>query len=128
MNSGYTEKASARHRWLLRAAAGSPRRHADHVQHHGPARLLEWEATWLPGYEGAKPVRVGNAAHAQLQLGVYGELIDAFTSGAQQSSNWMKPVGRWNAPCSNISLSGGTSRITASGSDAARAGTMSRPR
>jgi GH15 family glucan-1,4-alpha-glucosidase len=44
----------------------------------GQRRLLEWEADWLPGYGGALPVRVGNAAHAQLQLDVYGELIDAF--------------------------------------------------
>jgi GH15 family glucan-1,4-alpha-glucosidase len=78
MNSGYTEEASAWHNWLLRAAAGSP----EHMQIMygiwGQRRLLEWEAEWLPGYEGAQPVRVGNAAHAQLQLDVYGELIDAF--------------------------------------------------
>jgi GH15 family glucan-1,4-alpha-glucosidase len=109
MNSGYTEEASAWHHWLLRAAAGS-RQHADHVRHHGPAPLLEWEATWLPGYEGAKPVRVGNAAHAQLQLDVYGELIDAFhqwrvakleldeTSWALECTVLQHLAGQWDKP------------------------------
>ncbi|MCP3385317.1 glycoside hydrolase family 15 protein [Bradyrhizobium sp. CCGUVB4N] len=78
MNSGYTEEASAWHNWLLRAAAGSPANMQIMYGIWGQRRLLEWEAGWLAGYEGAQPVRVGNAAHAQLQLDVYGELIDAF--------------------------------------------------
>jgi GH15 family glucan-1,4-alpha-glucosidase len=78
MNSGYTEEASDWHNWLLRAAAGAPGNMQIMYGIKGQRRLLEWEAGWLPGYEGAQPVRVGNAAHAQLQLDVYGELIDAF--------------------------------------------------
>jgi GH15 family glucan-1,4-alpha-glucosidase len=78
MNSGYTGEASAWHNWLLRAVAGSPANMQIMYGIKGQRRLLEWEADWLPGYEGALPVRVGNAAHAQLQLDVYGELIDAF--------------------------------------------------
>jgi GH15 family glucan-1,4-alpha-glucosidase len=78
MNSGYTEEASAWHNWLLRAAAGAPANMQIMYGIWGQRRLLEWEAGWLAGYEGAQPVRVGNAAHAQLQLDVYGELIDAF--------------------------------------------------
>ena len=78
MNSGYTEEALAWHNWLLRAVAGSPANMQIMYGIMGERRLLEWEAGWLPGYEGAQPVRVGNAAHAQLQLDVYGELIDAF--------------------------------------------------
>ena len=78
MNSGYTAEASAWHSWLLRAAAGAPDRMQIMYGIWGQRRLLEWEAGWLEGYEGAQPVRVGNAAHAQLQLDVYGELIDAF--------------------------------------------------
>ena len=78
MNSGYTEEASAWHNWLLRAVAGSPPNMQIMYGIMGERRLLEWEAGWLPGYEGAQPVRVGNAAHAQVQLDVYGELIDAF--------------------------------------------------
>jgi GH15 family glucan-1,4-alpha-glucosidase len=78
MNSGYTEEASAWHNWLLRAAAGAPANMQIMYGIMGQRRLLEWEADWLLGYEDARPVRVGNAAHAQLQLDVYGELIDAF--------------------------------------------------
>ncbi|MGY8711569.1 glycoside hydrolase family 15 protein [Bradyrhizobium sp. 18BD] len=78
MNSGYTEEALAWHNWLLRAAAGSPSNMQIMYGIWGQRRLLEWEASWLDGYEGAQPVRIGNAAHAQLQLDVYGELIDAF--------------------------------------------------
>ncbi|WP_213769473.1 glycoside hydrolase family 15 protein [Bradyrhizobium sp. dw_78] len=78
MNSGYTEEASCWHGWLLRAVAGAPANMQIMYGIMGQRRLLEWEARWLPGYEGAQPVRIGNAAHAQLQLDVYGELIDAF--------------------------------------------------
>jgi GH15 family glucan-1,4-alpha-glucosidase len=77
MNAGYYDEAEAWREWLLRAVAGS----ADQVQTlygiGGERRCLEWIVPWLPGYEGAKPVRIGNAAHAQLQLDVYGEVVDA---------------------------------------------------
>ncbi|MFZ0705746.1 MAG: glycoside hydrolase family 15 protein [Candidatus Korobacteraceae bacterium] len=77
MNAGYYEEAGAWRDWLLRAAAGSP----DQVQImygiRGERHLLEWEVDWLAGYEGSKPVRVGNAASSQLQLDVYGEVADA---------------------------------------------------
>jgi len=77
MDAGYFDEARAWRDWLLRAAAGSP----DQVQIMyglaGERRLLEWEVPWLPGYEGSHPVRIGNAAHGQLQLDVFGEVIDA---------------------------------------------------
>jgi GH15 family glucan-1,4-alpha-glucosidase len=77
MDGGYFREAEAWRDWLLRAAAGSP----DQVQIMyglaGERMLREWEIAWLPGYESSKPVRVGNAAHEQLQLDVYGEVMDA---------------------------------------------------
>ncbi|NEW94259.1 glycoside hydrolase family 15 protein [Rhodopseudomonas sp. BR0M22] len=78
MNNGYTEEAAAWHDWLLRAVAGNPANMQIMYGIYGERRLLEWEADWLSGYQGAQPVRIGNAAHGQLQLDVYGELIDAF--------------------------------------------------
>jgi GH15 family glucan-1,4-alpha-glucosidase len=97
MNSGYTEEAVAWHNWLLRAAAGSPANMQIMYGIMGQRRLLEWEAGWLPGHEGAQPVRVGNAAHAQLQLDVYGELIDAFHQSRMAKLQLDK--GSWALEC-----------------------------
>jgi GH15 family glucan-1,4-alpha-glucosidase len=77
MDCGYYNEAAEWQNWLLRAVAGSP----DQVQIMyglaGERQLTEWELGWLPGYEGAKPVRVGNAAADQLQLDIYGEIASA---------------------------------------------------
>ena len=77
-NAGYFDEAVAWQDWLLRALAGSP----DQVQImyglRGERQLQEWEVEWLPGYEGSKPVRIGNAAAMQVQLDIYGEMLDSF--------------------------------------------------
>ena len=77
MNAGYFEEAAAWRDWLLRAVAGSPDQMQIMYGLAGERRLTEWIADWLPGYEGASPVRIGNSAHEQFQLDVYGELMDA---------------------------------------------------
>src|SRR5207245_235445 len=77
LNAGYREEAVMWRQWLLRAVAGDP---ADIQIMYGVAgerRLDEREIEWLPGYEESRPVRVGNAASEQLQLDVYGEVLDA---------------------------------------------------
>lgn len=76
LNAGYTEEADAWHRWLLRAVAGSPQQLQIMYGVAGERDLGEWELDWLPGYEGSRPVRVGNAASDQTQLDVYGEFAD----------------------------------------------------
>lgn len=76
MAAGYYEESQAWSEWLLRAVAGSPEQMQIMYGLAGERRLPEWEAHWLPGYEGARPVRIGNAAHSQLQLDVYGEVMD----------------------------------------------------
>jgi GH15 family glucan-1,4-alpha-glucosidase len=77
MLGGYTEEASDWREWLLRAVAGEPS-HAQILYSVAGERLVpEWEIGWLPGYAGSTPVRVGNAAAAQFQLDVYGEVMDA---------------------------------------------------
>jgi len=77
MNAGYYDEAHMWRDWLLRAAAGSPSQIQIMYGIRGERRLTEWEVPWLPGYEGSKPVRIGNAAHNQLQLDIFGEVMDA---------------------------------------------------
>ena len=77
-NAGFHEEAVAWQDWLLRALGGGP----DQVQImyglRGERQLQEWTVDWLPGYEGSRPVRIGNAASVQVQLDIYGEMIDSF--------------------------------------------------
>ncbi|MGH7480556.1 MAG: glycoside hydrolase family 15 protein [Longimicrobiales bacterium] len=77
MGAGYFEEAEAWRVWLLRAAAGSPSQIQIMYGIGGERLLREWEVPWLPGYEHSSPVRIGNAAHEQLQLDVFGEVLDA---------------------------------------------------
>jgi GH15 family glucan-1,4-alpha-glucosidase len=77
MLGGYTEEAYAWREWLLRAVAGKPSQLNIMYGLAGERRLTEIEIGWLPGYEGSAPVRIGNAAHQQFQLDVYGEVMDA---------------------------------------------------
>ncbi len=77
MNGGYYEEANKWRDWLLRAVAGSPDQMQIMYGIGGERRLTEWQADWLPGYEASRPVRIGNAAHEQIQLDVFGEMMDA---------------------------------------------------
>jgi GH15 family glucan-1,4-alpha-glucosidase len=74
---GYQDEARAWRDWLLRAVAGTPAQIQIMYGIAGERRIPEWEVAWLPGYEGSRPVRVGNAAAAQIQLDVFGEIADA---------------------------------------------------
>jgi GH15 family glucan-1,4-alpha-glucosidase len=81
MNAGYYEEAQAWRDWLTRAVAGRPEQMEVMYGVAGERRLTEWEVPWLPGYENSPPVRIGNAAHSQLQLDVFGEVMDTLHQG-----------------------------------------------
>lgn len=76
-NFGCINEAAAWRDWLLRAVAGDPSDLQIMYGIEGERHLIEWELDWLPGHRGARPVRVGNLAYKQLQLDVYGEVMDA---------------------------------------------------
>jgi GH15 family glucan-1,4-alpha-glucosidase len=112
--SGYVKEATAWRSWLLRAVAGSPKDLQILYGVTGVRRLDEYEIDWLPGYQGASPVRIGNAASRQFQLDVYGEVMDtlhlARLSGLEpEPAAWSLQMAlieflesRWNLPDDGI--------------------------
>ena len=90
--AGYQDEAAAWRDWLLRAVAGDPSKLQIMYGPAGERDLSERELTWLPGYEGAQPVREGNAAAGQYQLDVYGEVMAALhesrRGGLEDASAW----------------------------------------
>lgn len=96
MRAGYFDEAQAWRNWLLRAVAGDPRQMQFLYGLAGERRLSEWCVDWLPGYGQSRPVRVGNAAYHQLQLDVYGELMNALHHAREsgiEDGEW-----RWELP------------------------------
>ena len=97
---GFVDEAEAWRAWLVRSVAGSP----DDLQIMygvaGERRLIEYELPWLPGYEGSVPVRIGNAAAGQLQLDVYGEVVDALYV-ARRAGLAYDPIS-WSLECALV--------------------------
>jgi GH15 family glucan-1,4-alpha-glucosidase len=110
LGAGFKAEAGKWRDWLLRAVAGDPADLQIMYGITGARRLPEYELDWLSGYEGSKPVRVGNAASEQLQLDVWGETLDGLAfaretrlSGSEDAwrlqvnllefleSNWREP-------------------------------------
>jgi GH15 family glucan-1,4-alpha-glucosidase len=92
MNTGFYREAADWRDWLLRAAAGNPADMQIMYGIGGERRLMEWSPGWLPGYGGSRPVRVGNAAHEQLQLDVYGELMDSLCQARRGGLETSEPA------------------------------------
>jgi GH15 family glucan-1,4-alpha-glucosidase len=77
MTGGYVDEARAWRAWLLRAIAGDPSQAQVLYGVAGERLVPEWDVSWLPGYEGSVPARIGNAATTQFQLDIHGEVVDA---------------------------------------------------
>ncbi len=94
VHAGYTDEARAWGAWLRRSVAGTPSQVQTLYGLGGERWLTEWEVPWLAGYCGARPVRIGNAASAQLQLDVYGELMDALYQ--EMHNGLVRPGASWD--------------------------------
>ncbi len=125
VKAGFHDEAVAWRDWLLRAVAGEPSQHQIMYGIGGERRLLEWEVSWLSGYENSRPVRVGNAASTQRQLDVYGAVADAVHHARKSSMDpseqgvaiqkrWMKYIEKiWMLPDEGIwEVRGGQQQFT----------------
>jgi hypothetical protein len=128
MNAGYYGEARAWRDWLLRAAAGAPAQLQIMYGLAGERRLIEYEVPSLPGYESSPPVRIGNAAHGQLQLDVFGEVMDALHQarrGGLQSRDEDWGVPARDAAASSADRRGAERRaVSAAGLRGLRSGTL----
>ncbi|MEV6822445.1 glycoside hydrolase family 15 protein [Nocardiopsis dassonvillei] len=94
LESGYEREAAEWREWLLRAVAGEPAQMRIMYGIEGERRLPEMELGWLSGYQGARPVRIGNEAAQQWQLDVYGEVMDVFHQAREHGIPPREPAWR----------------------------------
>ncbi|HVC13199.1 MAG TPA: glycoside hydrolase family 15 protein [Burkholderiales bacterium] len=113
LHGGYKAEARAWREWLLRAVAGRPEEIQIMYGVGGERRLPEQELSWLRGYAASQPVRIGNAAHSQVQLDIFGEIMDMFDAsrahGLADGDSWhLQKVlldcleSRWDEPGAGI--------------------------
>jgi GH15 family glucan-1,4-alpha-glucosidase len=100
MHAGYQDEACAWGKWLRRSVAGTPDQLQTLYGLAGERWMQEREVPWLSGYQGARPVRIGNAASTQLQLDVFGELIDALYQEA--TLGLVRPMSSWPLQCALV--------------------------
>ena len=94
MAGGYFDEAQAWRDWLHRSIAGAPDQLQIMYGIAGERQLMEWQVPWLVGYQGAAPVRIGNAAAGQVQLDVYGEVMGALHRARE--SGLASPASAWD--------------------------------
>lgn len=91
LNAGFDGEAAAWREWLLRAVAGEPEHMRTMYRFDGARHIGHYTIPWLPGYEGARPIHVGNAAATQRQLDIYGEVLDAMLHAARAGIDESRP-------------------------------------
>ncbi|HVS32090.1 MAG TPA: glycoside hydrolase family 15 protein [Thermoanaerobaculia bacterium] len=95
LSAGFRDEARHWQEWLVHAVAGTPSQLNLMYGLRGERRLTEIELPWLSGFEGSRPVRIGNGAYSQLQMDVFGELMDSFQLGRESGLATDGPFNSW---------------------------------